>query len=59
MIEARVVPVFGRVTTRAVVAAAPVMGIVFCMTIDTCRRRARECPIFVTTEARNILMLAN
>ena len=29
MIEARVVPVFGRVTTRAVVTAAPIMGIVF------------------------------
>ena len=59
MIETRLVPVFRSVATGAVIAAATVVGIVFRMAANTGRCRTRECPIFVTTKARRILMFAN
>ena len=59
MIEGRVIPALRRVATRAIIAAAAVVGIVFRMAVNTGRWRSWECPIFVTTKACSILVLAN
>lgn len=59
MIEGRVIPVFRRMAPCTIVTTTAVMGVIFSVAADTSRWRARECTIFVTSEALGTLMFAD
>lgn len=58
MVEAGVGPAGRRMTIAALLAAATVMGIVFCVTAETGRRRILKCLIFVAAAALGFQVLA-